>query len=277
MKSKEVEKDYRKANVVDVEEVRVEHTVLADKLGIKDRIFGTARRESFVTLKDHKVDFRQKPTVRLLNPTKNELGRVAMRELAKLIKEVKEITNLNQCVSTRDVVKWFKDLGEKKSLKFVTFDIVSFYPAITLELFNKALDWAGGHVEVTVALREIYVKYCQSFLYSGGVPWVKKGNVNFDVGMGAYQGAQVCEIVGLFILHKLGGVEGLDCLLYRDDGLGVTRKTARQQVQLATDIRKVFSDEGLMITISMNLASVDFLDVNCSLKSRNFQALQESW
>ena len=43
----------------------------------------------------------------------------------------------------------------------------------------------------------------QSFLYNEGTPWVKKGDVNFDIGMGAYHGAQACEIVGLFLLAQL--------------------------------------------------------------------------
>ena len=41
----------------------------------------------------------------------------------------------------------------------------------------------------------------------------------FDVAMGCYDGAEVCELVGVYILHKLSSKfpEG-DIGLYRDDG-----------------------------------------------------------
>ena len=76
---------------------------------------------------------------------------------------------------------------------------MSFYPAISLGLFNRALDWAGESIEVTMEMREIYVKSCQSFLYAKMEPWVKKGDANFDVGMGAYQGASVQDSGSLLV------------------------------------------------------------------------------
>ena len=76
---KEVEKTYRKVGLEALEEVRVEQAKLAKGLGIDDRIFGTAKREAFITLKDHKEEFRRKPTVRLINPAKNKIGKVAMK------------------------------------------------------------------------------------------------------------------------------------------------------------------------------------------------------
>ena len=40
--------------------------------------------------------------------------------------------------------------------------------------------------------------------------------------MGSYDGAEVCELVGLFILCGLGNTYGKECIgLYRDDGLAV--------------------------------------------------------
>ena len=68
----------------------------------------------------------------------------------------------------------------------------------------------------------------------------------------------MCEVVGLYMLQKLGAVEGLSCLLYRDDGLGVTRLDAKQQVDMGRRIRKIFEDEGLKITLELNLDLVDF-------------------
>ena len=44
----------------------------------------------------------------------------------------------------------------------------------------------------------------------------------FDVTMGSYDGAEVCELVGLFILKHLGEKFGKENIgLYRDDGLAM--------------------------------------------------------
>ena len=128
---KEVNKSYKKADLKEAEDVREEHAKLSANLGLEERIFRTVKRDAFITMKDHKVDFRARPAVRLLNPTKNELGRVAKKELAVIIRKVKELTQLNLCVSTKEVINWFSKLDDRKSLSFIVVDIVSFYPAIT--------------------------------------------------------------------------------------------------------------------------------------------------
>ena len=55
--------------------------------------------------------------------------------------------------------------------------------------------------------------------------------------------------------------------LYRDDGLAVTRSTARQREKLKQELVKVFQSEGLRITTEANMHSVDFLDVNLDLQT----------
>ena len=36
-------------------------------------------------------------------------------------------------------------------------------------------------------------------LYNGTTPWSKKGNLMFDVAMGSFDGAETCELTGLFL------------------------------------------------------------------------------
>ena len=95
----------------------------------------------------------------------------------------------------------FKKLGDKQRLRFIIFDIESFYPSITPTLLDNALDWARNYVDVTPQQRVIIHQACQSYLYNEGDPWVKKGGTNFDIGMGAFHGAQACEMVGLYLLN----------------------------------------------------------------------------
>ena len=62
----------------------------------------------------------------------------------------------------------------------------------------------------------------KTLLFNNEHTWQKKGNDLFDVAMGAYDGAEVCELVGIFMLHNVSKIYNKNNLgLYRDDGLGV--------------------------------------------------------
>ena len=64
----------------------------------------------------------------------------------------------------------------------------------------------------------------KSFLFHKDEPWIKKNtNEHFDVTEGSYDGAEVCELVGLYLLHKLQRLftNNSSVGLYRDDGLAV--------------------------------------------------------
>ena len=63
----------------------------------------------------------------------------------------------------------------------------------------------------------------RAMIYLNEDPGPRKGEV-FDVGMGFFDGAEVCEIVGLFILEELEAL-GIKVGIYRDDGLAVSELT----------------------------------------------------
>ena len=75
------------------------------------------------------------------------------------------------------------------------------------------------------------------------------GDEIFDVGMGAYHGSQVCELVGLFMMSRLMHIKDLGLVIYRDDVLDVTRATSRPQEKMRQRIVQVFREHGLSITI----------------------------
>ena len=58
-------------------------------------------------------------------------------------------------------------------------------------------------MEISDEDNETIIESKKSFLYTGDTVWVKKGEINFDVGMGAWDGAETCELVGLYILDHL--------------------------------------------------------------------------
>ena len=66
-----------------------------------------------------------------------------------------------------------------------------------------------------------------------------------------------------------------DLGLYRDDGLTVTRSTATQTEKLKQKLVKVFDDQKLKITVTANIHSVNFLDVNFDLNKGEFRAFMK--
>ena len=113
----------------------------------------------------------------------------------------------------------------------------------------------------------------KSLLFRDGNAWVKKeGNPLFDVTMGSYDGAEVCELVGLYLLGKLATLIGTKNVgLYRDDGLAVIHQANGPNMdRIRKDIIALFKSEGLSITINTNLIETDFLDVSFNLEMDNF-------
>ena len=136
---------------------------------------------------------------------------------------------MNQWKNVYSVIEWFKNLKNKKNLSFIVFDVVNYYPSITLELLTEALNWAKQYVEISEEEIDTIVETKKSLLYLNGECWTKKGESNFDVAQGAFDSAEVCDIVGLFLLselqkQKINAETGNFC----DDGLGATSSTPRQ-------------------------------------------------
>jgi len=77
--------------------------------------------------------------------------------------------------------------------------------------------------------------------------------------MGGYDGAETCELVGAYILNSITLKHGKSFGLYRDDGLGVSDKTPREIENIKKDICKIFSENGLKITIKANKKNYQLL------------------
>ena len=77
MMFKEVVEYYRKAPPDLERELNSEAKVLAHRLGIVDRVEKYNTKNCFITIKDHKSDFKTNPECRLINPAKTQIGRVS--------------------------------------------------------------------------------------------------------------------------------------------------------------------------------------------------------
>ena len=88
--------------------------------------------------------------------------------------------------------------------------------------------------------------------------------------MGSYDGAQVCELVGLYLLSQLTHLTNFTPGLYRDDGLGYTSASVKQQSKIKDEITKIFAANNLKITCDINRSSVNFLDATLDLQTSIF-------
>ena len=92
--------------------------------------------------------------------------------------------------------------------------------------------------------------------------------------MGSYDGADICVLLGLYILYFLGKVYGIQNVgLYQDDGLACLHKiSGPNSDKIRKDMIRTFRENfGLKITIKTNLKAVNFLDVKFNLSTRKFQ------
>ena len=113
----------------------------------------------------------------------------------------------------------------------------------------------------------------KTLLFNEKIPWVKKdGSEDFDVPMGCFDGAEVCELVGTFILNKLKNVFQNNTFgLYRDDGLAVIKGLSGLEIErLKKNVVKTFKDCGLNITIETNLHTANYLDVTFYLQKDTY-------
>ena len=231
-----------------------------------------AERQAFITLKDHKDNFVNKPTCRLINPAKSEIGRISKQILENVNTTVRQKTGLNQWKNSASVINWYSDIPNKNRHTFAVFDIESFYPPITEKLLTDSINLAKQYTNIPDRDIDIIMHSRKSLLFNNGNAWIKKDNSSFDVTMGSYDGAEVCELVGLFILNGLGNTYGKENIgLYRDDGLAVFKNTTGPQAdRIRKDITRHFKTHGLNITIQTNLKIVNFLDVTFNFNNATY-------
>ena len=110
---------------------------------------------------------------------------------------------------------------------------------------------------------------CKSLFFNEETVCVKKGEKTFAVTMGSYDGAEICELVGLYLLDKLSKIlDKVDVGLYRDDDLAaVNNSNGLLMDKLRKKIIALFKEENLSVTTDTNLNETDFLDVTFNLKT----------
>ena len=121
------QKKYKKANMTLPKRINREPRKIAKTFHVANRVESMAKQESFITLKDHKDNYRSNPKYRLLNLTKSQLGKISNQILQKINKTLRSKLNLNQWQNSSGVIGWFKNIQQKSSHTFTVFNIKEFY------------------------------------------------------------------------------------------------------------------------------------------------------
>ena len=132
--------------------------------------------------------------------------------------------------------------------------------------------YASQFTHITPQDRQIITHAKKSLLYHQNTPWEKENTSNlFDMTMGSYDGAETCELVGIYMLSlitpKFKGQVGL----YLDDGLAVCNATAKKIEKMKQEVSEIFKSNGLKITIEANKKTINFLDVTLNLPRGSYK------
>ena len=138
---------------------------------------------------------------------------------------------------------------------------------------TNALNFANEITDISRKDMQIMYHARKSLLFINEKPWMKREGNLFDVTMGAYDGAEVCELVDIFTLNKIGEKYNKNEVgLYRDDGLAVFKNISGPESEsIKKYFQSLFEKYGLEIIIKCNKKVVDYLDVTFNLQDGNYK------
>ena len=159
-----ITRDYKITDSANVNIVNKKAAQVAKDVGQEKNMEIYSPTEAFFTIKDHKKDFPSKVQVRVINPAKTDVGKISKHYLEKIVQEVNMKLKLHQWKSSNQVKEWFRNIRSKRGATFLKFDIESFYPSITKELFERALLFAKKHCTISEADMKAILLARETFL-----------------------------------------------------------------------------------------------------------------
>ena len=181
-------------------------------------------------------------------------------------------------MGTSEVLKWY-EATRTNGAQFIQYVIEAYYPSIAEPLLDKAIDFASAYHKITEEQRKM-IKTCRRSVLFGpnGEPWTKN-STNFDVTMGSLDGAEISELIGLFMLSEIKKIDGLNQCnngMYRDDGLILLEKCpGLKRDRIIKNLHKLFKDHGLKITIATAGPAANFLDVTLDLSDGTYKPFRK--
>ena len=107
-----ITKLYQHADDDDYSNINTEACELAEKMkpGLTDRMDPIAKRNAYVTLKDHKENFENKLPCRLINPAKSETGIISKQILDRINSQLRRTLSTQHWRNSAEVIQWFQNI-----------------------------------------------------------------------------------------------------------------------------------------------------------------------
>ena len=105
---------YKKVDKSLTKKINQEAKHIVKKLKLDNRIECLAKKNSYITLKNHKDNFYNDPQSRLINLTKSDIGIICKNILDGINSRIRSDTGLQQCRNTTSVLSWFKNITNYK-------------------------------------------------------------------------------------------------------------------------------------------------------------------
>ena len=149
------------------------------------------------------------------------------------------------------MIEWFKTIKNKSKSSDIKFYIVKFYPSISKKVLSKAIEYAQSVTTIEEKVIKTIYHARKSLLFDKDNVWVKKDNPEFDVTMGSYDGAELFELFGLYLVALLTKEFGKQNIsLYRDDALSCFKNiSGLHSGKIKEKIFTTFKSNGLSITV----------------------------
>ena len=134
--------------------------------------------------------------------------------IGKVNTTIRDKSLLNKWTDTETVINWFKNIDNKSNGIFMQFDIEEFYPSISKSLLMKAINHAQRFVTISKEKVKTIMNSRKYLLFSNTSAWIEReGDPDFNVATGSFDGVEICELVGVYILNVLGEKYGKELVL----------------------------------------------------------------
>ena len=161
-----ITKSYKKSPTNLKKSINLEAKKIAAGVKLDDRIEYMAKAPAYITLKEHKDNFRSANLCCLVNPCKSEIGKIRKSILENINRNLLKLLQVNQWRNSESVIKWFYSIENKSQCKFIQLDIAEFYPSISEEILDNAILFAQQYINITEKDLRI-IKHCRkSLLYN---------------------------------------------------------------------------------------------------------------
>ena len=162
---------------------------------------------------------------------------------------------MKQWRNTKSVIEWFKAIKNESKNSFIKFYIVQFYPSISNGLLSKSIEYGQSVTTLEEKVIKTISHVRKSLLFDKDNVRVKKDNPEFHMTIGSYDGAELCELVDLYLLDLLTKESGKQNIgLYSDDGLSCFENiSGPDSEKIKRKLFKIFKSNGLNITVESNL------------------------